>query len=243
MKVLQFLFLATVIVSFSCQEKVYDEKSKEFPSAIALNGKKTGIQVLGIPKVSTFKGNLIVLNRKDSLLFRAYDSDFEFLNGFGQLEEFPLELKFPMFSSQVISEEEDYVPIFDLENLNGIKLWPNLNKVAVPWKHEKTKLRNLESYPTTLIYTSDSTSVYIPEVGGSLAINYQDSKRGVIKPYHFKEFSKIKPSNLRWVFQSVAAVNVPKELIVIAPIMTGELEYYDLQGELVRAVPYDTTML
>lgn len=238
-----FVLLALCAISFSCQEKLAEEKSDEFPAIIILEGKKTGIEVLGIPKVTTYKGDLVVLNKKDSLLFKVYNSDFEFITGYGQMSEFPLELKFPMFSSPVISEDNDYLPIFDLENLNSIKLWPNLTGEIGDWKYEKTKLKNFQSYPTTLIFLSDSAIAYIPEMGGSLAINYQGSKPGVIKPYHFKEFSKIRTTNLRWVFQSEAAVHVPKEVMVIAPLMTGELEYYDLQGELIKAVAYDTTNL
>lgn len=230
------------ILLISCGEKHEDFNSSPILESISLKPLKSGINVLGVPNVEVIDGDLVILNLKDTLLFKLYNSEFNYINGFGKLNELPLDLKYPKFSSQIISgEEEGSISIFDLANLNYFKFWPNKESGSEIWDYEKFKLKGLTLYPTTLLYLTDSTNVYVPEIGGAIAIDNYRSKKSEIKPFPFKDFEFIKSENLPYVFQSVGAVNIDRNIILIAPILTGELEFYDLNGNFIKAITYDLT--
>ncbi len=226
---------------FSCKEKDSNIYSNKISEPISLRANKSGIHVLGVPNIEIFENDLVVLNLKDTLLFKLYNSDFDFINGFGRLNEMPLDLKFPKFSSQIITGKEDFISVFDIANLNSIKLWPDEDMDSKTWDYEKSKLKGLTLYPTTLLYMTDSTIVYVPEMGGAISIDNYKSNNSDVKPFPFKGFEMIKANNLPYVFQSVGAVNVCKNIIIIAPILTGELEFYELNGNFIKAVTYDFT--
>lgn len=238
---LSFSFVVFGIL-FSCKEKDRDFNSTPILNSISLKPMKSGIHVFGVPNVKVIDGDLLILNLKDTLIFKLYNSELKYISGFGKLNELPLDLKFPKFSSQIITgEEEDFISIFDLANLNYFKFWPNKEFGSEIWDYEKYKLKGLTLYPTTILYLTDSTNVYVPEIGGALAIDNHRSNKSEIKPFSFKDFEFIKTENLPYVFQSVGAVNLDRNIILIAPILTGELEFYDLNGNFIKAITYDST--
>lgn len=201
---------------------------------------ETGIKPIGVPKIKVVNDLLFTMDLKDSVVFKVYDSSFKLLDWKYQLGQFPLELEFPIFSAPVIDGENERVNVLDLGKLNLVSFSPKIISDSIDWDMKASALKDLEYFPKNIIYYSDTLTIYVPEIGGSLVLENKQTGSVEIVPYNFHLFDKVKPANIPFVFQSVGALNRDKGIIAIAPILTGEVEFYDMTGSLMKSVVYDS---
>lgn len=242
MKSFSGLFYLVFICLFSCAKKDVDVAvgNNSF-EIVELKPIETGIKPIGVPKIKVVNDLLFTLDLKDSVVFKVYNSEFQLLDWKYQLGQFPLELEFPIFSAPVVDGENERVNLLDLGRLNLVSFSPKIISDSIDWDMKANTLKNLEYFPKNIIYYSDSLNIYVPEIGGSLVLENKQAGSVEIVPYKFHLFDKIKPSNIPFVFQSVGALNRDKGIIAIAPILTGEVEFYDMTGSFIKSVAYDST--
>ncbi len=208
---------------------------------VELKSKETGIRPMGVPKLKVVNDLIFTLDLKDSVVFKVYNSEFHLLDWKYQLGQFPLELEFPIFSAPVVDGEIERVNVLDLGKLNLVSFSPKIISDSIDWDMKASALKDLEYFPKNIISYSDTLTIYVPEIGGSLVLENKQAGSVEIVPYKFHLFDKIKPSNIPFVFQSVGAFNRDKGIIAIAPILTGEVEFYDMTGSFIKSVVYDST--
>jgi len=233
--------LVFIAILISCESKTPELNSEIIPAYPELNlaPKPTGIQVLGVPKLKVMGSDIVLLTRTDSSLLKVYNRDFELLGGSWALSEFPNDLKFPMFKPLTVPQKINTVGIFDLPGSALLDLNYEYNEGNFDWDFSLEKVSDLDYFPLSILVLRDSLKIYVPETGGPLVFEKPLENKVSLKRYSFFLFESITPSNLSSVFQSVQTVNLSRETIALAPIMTGELELYDFSGNLIRSVVYD----
>lgn len=239
-KSLSVLFVFAVLWA-SCSPSGSEEKIEHEQFRIELTPKKAEIGLVGLPKIKSIDELLVTIDLKDTSVIKIYDKDLKLLGGKFKLGEFPLELEFPVFSSPQVFRNSVDNPIYDLGKLKLIDLQikdpSSSNDISAKYQ----QVQGLSYFPKTIVFYSDSLAIYVPEVGGSLIFENRATQKVEVVPYQFHLFEKIKPANLSYVFQSVGAINLDEGLIVIAPILTGQVEFYKLNGEFQNSVTYDST--
>jgi hypothetical protein len=232
-----------LILSVSCTIE-RKEELVEIPNETILEGQPIPINGIGFPSLNMIGDNLIIMNRKDTSLFNIYETDnFSRLTSFGLLGNGPNEFSQPTYGTKVnqLGRDNNNISIHDLETNSTSSIELSNNPASAPTLVTK-KIPNTDAgYVRKVVFETDSTLIFMPENLGRLAFFNKNSGQTKITPYIPETKNSVKDQNNWMVYQSEIAVNLDKKLIAAAPILLGELDFFDFSGQLVKTIIYDST--
>ncbi len=158
---------------------------------------------------------------------------------FGSKGGGPNEFFEPIFNTKVNgrTQKRDNLWIHDLEKGNLVCLAINENGVSII---KESKVPDTKAgYITKIILETDSSLIFVPEEIGRLAFFNKVSGESKILPYSPVVDQNIKENQKWMIFQSEVAVHADLGLIAAAPILLGQLDFFDFSGNLVKSFIYD----
>lgn len=223
---------------FGCSSSDLDELKLDSNTFISLNGRPLNLEIMGVPRITMLNDYIICINENGENIFSIIDPiKEEVINEFGKLDQLPEEFSFPIFTADYVPKVNNKLFIHDLDkneyfeyNLNGIDLELKKNeKIPFP----------IGYYPNFLVLKTDSLTIYFPEYGGILV--FFDNKTN---QFHSVDYFPIPETEIgeknKWMaYQANLAINLEKELIAYNPLLFGELDFFDFEGNLVKRSLYD----
>jgi hypothetical protein len=233
--------LIFIIILLGC--KYEKSEISEVPKAVVLKGNPIPLVKIGYPFLNMLGNNLITLNKSDTNLFSVFETqNFSKIAAFGSIGNGPEEFIMPTFSTKVNEsfKANDELLIHDLETNTISSIQLNIEDAIAKPKILSKKIPNTGAgYVRKVVLESDSTLIFMPENLGRLAFYDKKSGETRITPYISETHYPIVEENKWMVYQSVLSINVSKKLIAAAPLLLGELDFFDLSGKLVRKIIYD----
>ncbi len=239
-----FLLLSFSLFTFSCgdQESTGDIVIDSFPEVQSVTSTP-------IEKIEMFtKGNVnlvvidtfLVIQKREEPMVQIYSTNtHELLTSFGTKGKGPNQFERPDLIKQTLRDPANGAPIIQVFDYARRRISKINILDAIEKKDGFINQRRISEINSYLLryYHEDDEMIIAKSEGFSWFIKYnaQDSS---IKYVPFpEEFDYLKQSEdaHRVVFRSAITVNKEKKLIAVAPIMLGEVDFFDLEGNYLRS--------
>ncbi len=240
------LIVVILIVIFSCERSQSSHNSEvEFTSSYNLIGElSTEIPILSKGNVNLLViDTFLVVQRREEQFFQIYSTlSYKKLGDFGKSGDGPNEFIQPYLSKQTGFSSENYpeITIYD----HGLNRVTQANIHQLIEGNEQTSGENLDEFNHIIRHfyykNQDFLMVNIEEGGRFSLYDYHSGSAKTI-PYLPKIDFKI-PDDLRYaVYRSAVVVNENKCLIAAAPLLLGQLDFFDLDGNYKRSTYFEST--
>lgn len=245
-KIKQSTLLVFIIVGmFSCKKQSNNFEIQMFPETISLQGNPIeGITVMSGGNVNlTVIDTFLVIQKKEEKFLKVYSTKtHKFLSEYGSSGNGPNEFMAPYLLKQVNYDSDDNAPIISVYDFNRLSL--NFINVFDLIKekngfHIQERLPNKSPYNIYFYFNDESFFLAKAEAGGRFIHYDRFTDDFKIIPYLPKVKFEIKKEYLSAVYRSAVAVNENKRLIVAAPLLLGEIDFFDLNGNYLRSTFFE----
>jgi hypothetical protein len=242
LRLLTFFYL----LIFGCKPKINNNITFIYPtpeSVTKLTGEIVDIDIIGFGKLHVIDSSLILLNTKSEHIFEIYHTKtLEKLAAFGTIGEGPDEFLHVDPTEQEIvvkSDNRKYLELYDLEKKRLSYLDPiaAINDPDYTVTHESLPKINL--FVRQVIHKNDSILYFIPENQGRFMMYDYKSKEVKSIPFLPELDLPIQEKNKWMVYSSVFAVNQKLNRIAAAPMLLGQLDYFNFGGEHLYSTNFD----
>jgi len=230
--------LMTISFGLSCSNADLEELQIDEDSFDSLVGKPLSIEVFGVPRISMVDSLIVSINQNGRRIFSVIDPQQEkVILEYGILDDYPEEFRFPVFTSEQYPKTPNFLPIHDVDKNEYFEFYLSSDGFELMNKQNLSDIGDF--YPNQLGFKSDSLTVFSPEFGSLLIFFDHINGKSTMVDYFPKPAFDIRDQNKWMSYQAAMAVNFDKNLVAYNPLLFGELDFYDLKGNLVYRSIYD----
>lgn len=246
-KISSVLITCAILFIIGCNQKESNNIIVDkFPEIIPLSGslvKEIEVFDKGNVHLLVIDSFLIVQKTREKYIQIYSTNTYKLLTEIGLFGRGPGEFSRPELTGQIAYDaftKNPLVYVYDTQRrritcLDIIKCIKNPTHI----NSEKT-IPNVHSYLSRFFYTNDSIFFAIPEDGGRfLFYNYKTSKIEM-KPFLPDVDFSMKNYLLHSVYRSSCCVNKEKRLIAAAPLLLGEVDFFDLNGNYIKSTIFES---
>jgi hypothetical protein len=210
----------------------------EFPKEEHLKGipiKNIMIQSKGNVNLLSIDSFLVIQKREEKY-FQIYNTNnYELLSEFGTKGRGPNEFIFPELLNQISYDKITNSPLFCVYDYNRRK-FTRINIINAINKRTNEVFTNkpIPKYPqyfTYFFYRDDDMMIATPESDARFVIYLDSLQTFITVPYLPNTEFPIKEELKSSVYRSTLFVNKNKGVLVSAPILLGEIDFFDLEGK------------
>lgn len=238
----------SILCIFGCQnQENKDIIVNKFPVTISLVGnpvEEIGIFSRGNVNLCVVDTFLVVQKREENFIHIYSTNTHKLLGKTGTEGNGPGEFIMPELTKQVKYDKTSMSPVVYVHDLprNRLTEINIFNTINNPGHiNTQEELPNVNTFLIRFFYKNDSSFIAAPEEGGRfIHYNYRTSK-AQIKPYLPETKFSIRKSILSNAYRSACCFNEEKGLIASAPIMLGEIDFFDFNGNYINSTIFEPT--
>ncbi|SFT86378.1 TolB-like 6-blade propeller-like [Algoriphagus locisalis] len=234
-------FLLVFFVAFAC-EKAQNKASEEIEFKVELDKQETGIQVLSRGNVNLLVvDTLLIVQKSTEPFLEIYDTNtHKLMTTFGKHGEGPGEMLVPeLINQREFENGSPIITVFDYERriVNKINLKNLIQENEPVLKQNPLPFKG--NYVVYFFHADQDFILGTTEANGRFT-HYSYEHDSV----HFIPFVPtleidVDERNKSHIFRSSVTVNKNKGLIAAFPILLGSVNFFDLDGELLRNTNFD----
>lgn len=242
------LLTCAILAMSGCKQKKNDNIIvNKFPKTISLSGRPIKeIEVFDNGNVHVLSiDSFLIVQKTNEKYFQIFSTNtYKLLTEFGSYGKGPGEFSRPELTGQIAYDpftKNPLVYVYDSQRLlltfiDIIKCIKNPTYI-----NNQKRIPNVNAYIDRFFYSNDSIFFAIPEDGGRfLFYNYRSSKIE-IKPFVPEVNFSMSGYLFRHVYRSSCVVNEEKSLIAAAPLLLGEIDFFDLNGNYIKSTIFEST--
>lgn len=243
------IFLGLLVICllfYRCNANEVGNEYVEFDISVNLKGeliKDISIHTSGNVYLMVMDTFLIVLTHEEKFFKIFSTQSHRLLGEFGDQGDGPSEFNLPYLSKEIWNSEE-------IPNLNQVYDMRQNRHYSVPLlealengvyegeKVNETKSQILNFHFKTENYLWCTTQ---NQKGRFLHHNYKTGESKVIPYLPKTDFAIQEEEDLYWVYRSAVMANKRKGLVAAAPLLLGQIDFFDLEGTYLRSTHFEKT--
>lgn len=188
--------------------------------------------------------SFLVVQKKEDNFFHIYSTTtHELLAKVGSEGRGPNEFNFPELLNQVSHDKINNSPIvniydYDRRRFSELNILNAINQSDTIFNHKP--IPNIDKYLTYFFYMDNDMLIAAPENEGRFVIKDENKSEYQIIPYIPATDFHIDEEVLPMVYRSASFINKDLGLMASAPILLGELDFFDLEGKHVKSVEFES---